>query len=119
MNPLRFMSGTYCAACHSFDLAENFRWSDTNESVGHFRRRLFNGTPLYVKLVMFLVIPVACGALACLVVPLIPAHPNANPIVLSILAAGVGVLVGGIAMALTPLSGLVARLCGVNFRAFR
>ena len=120
VNPFRYVNETRCAACGGTDMTANFKWADTDECVDEFRSRVFRMVPLYVKILMFLLVPLIFGIGVYFAIPLLP-PPGKNggdPKVIEMLSVPFGFLVGMMTMVMTPLSSIVARLCGVNFKTF-
>ena len=121
LNPFRFVNMTICAACGAADMTANFEWTDTNERVHYFRSRVFREVPLHAKLVLFVVVPLLTGIALYLALPLLPA-PGKNggdPKVIAMLAIPFGYLIGVMTMVMTPLSNLVAFMCGVRFNTYK
>lgn len=57
-NPFAFVMGsTFCAECEQDVSLENLYWTDTEESIADYRRRVRNDAPLAMKLTGWLGVP--------------------------------------------------------------
>ena len=49
-DPRLSVNETFCSHCDDFDKLKAFRWSDTDESLSEYRKRLRQLIPLYVRI---------------------------------------------------------------------
>ena len=88
---------TFCVHCGAHDKLERFLWADTRESLAAYRRRVRSSlSASYLirrRLILFVCLVVVPAALAYLGARLVPRYP----IIMGIVGAVVGLLIGAIA----------------------
>lgn len=117
VNPFRVVTASICAKCDAVSL-KSLRWEDTGETVAAFRSRMWRLTPVYVKLIHFLLIPGLLGLLGAAAVPGDVIEGSALWIARAACFAGV-YLVMLLILWITPLAGMAPAMCGMKYHKYR
>jgi hypothetical protein len=117
VNPFRVVTASICAKCDAVSL-KSLRWEDTGETVAAFRSRMWRMTPVYVKLIHFLLIPGLLGLLGAAAVPGDVIEGSALWIARAACFAGV-YLVMLLILWITPLAGMAPAMCGMKYHKYR
>ena len=119
-NPFGLVLASICAGCGPTPLSV-LRWNDTGETVADFRRGMWGQTPVWVKLLQYLVLPGLLGLVAFVVIENDEDQWEKwkNLAVLQAMIFAAIFVITNLILWLSPLGGIVPAICGMKYHKYK